>query len=121
MLKILLKLFSETILHFCLIYCRRNQSTQTTFLLQIIYCAFLSDVIEQLCFFCKQYKRSYIDISSVSSFFFKSTVFVLERHRDAKYGTVFSFFQEISFSPSIDPSELCTLKFKGHFIRNISK
>ena len=89
---------------------------------KFLYCAhFLSDVLKQLCFLCKQFQRSDIDFSSVNSLL-NSTVSVLERLRDSKDGTVLSsFLQETPSSPSLDPSGLCTFEFKGHTIRDSSK
>ena len=89
---------------------------------KFLYCAhFLSDVLKQLCFLCKQFQRSDIDFSSVNPLL-HSTVSVLERLRDSKDGTVLSsFLQQAPSSPSVDSSGLCTFDFKGHCIRDSSK
>lgn len=89
---------------------------------KFLYCAhFSSDVLKQLCFFCKQFQRSDIDFSSVNPLL-HSTVSVLERLRDSKDGTVLSsFLQQAPSSPSVDSSGLCTFDFKGHCIRDSSK
>lgn len=72
---------------------------------KFLYCAqFLSDVLKQLCFLCKQFQRSDSDFSSVNPLL-NSTVSVLERLRDSKYGTVLSsLLQQAPYSPSVDSS-----------------
>nr|XP_022317923.1 zinc finger protein 862-like [Crassostrea virginica] len=88
---------------------------------KFLYCAhFLSDVLNN----CASSANSFKDLTLTFplSILSNSTVSVLERLRDSKDGTVLSsFLQETPSSPSLDPSGLRTLEFKGHTIRDSSK
>jgi hypothetical protein len=89
---------------------------------KFLYCAhFLSDVLKQLYFLCKQFQRSDIDFSSVNPLL-HSTVSVLERLKDSKDGAVLSaFLKQVPSSPCVDASGLCTFEFQGHTLRDSAK